>query len=43
MLPDARGPLSLAVVNTLMERAPRNQLSRIEASLGDSDPYGIDL
>ncbi|KUI35278.1 hypothetical protein AU195_10375 [Mycobacterium sp. IS-1496] len=42
-LPDARGPLSLAVVNTLAERAPRNHLSRIEASLGDSDPYGIDL
>lgn len=42
-LPDARGPLSLAVVNTLTERAPRNHLSRIEASLGDADPYGIDL
>ncbi|TFV55323.1 iron-containing redox enzyme family protein [Mycobacterium sp. PS03-16] len=42
-LPDARGPLSLAVVNTLAERAPRNHLSRIEASLGDADPYGIDL
>lgn len=43
MLPDARGPLSLAVVNALTERAPRNHLSRIEASLGDSDPYGLDL
>lgn len=42
-LPDARGPLSLAVVNTLAERAPRNHLSRIEASLADSDPYGLDL
>jgi hypothetical protein len=43
LLPDARGPLSLAVVNALTERAPRNHLSRIEASLGDSDPYGLDL
>lgn len=43
MLPDARGPLSLAVVNALTERAPRNHLSRIEASLGDSEPYGLDL
>ncbi|KUI36816.1 iron-containing redox enzyme family protein [Mycobacterium sp. GA-2829] len=42
-LPDARGPLSLAVVNTLTERAPRNHLSRIEASLADTDPYGLDL
>jgi hypothetical protein len=42
-LPDARGPLSLAVVNLLSERAPRNHLSRVEASVGDSDPYGLDL
>jgi hypothetical protein len=42
-LPDARGPLSLAVVNLLTERAPRNHLSRVEASVGDSDPYGVDL
>ncbi|MBO0681004.1 iron-containing redox enzyme family protein [Mycolicibacterium sp. S2-37] len=42
-LPDARGPLSHAVVSLLTERAPRNHLTRIEASLGDADPYGIDL
>ncbi|MCV7173629.1 iron-containing redox enzyme family protein [Mycobacterium manitobense] len=42
-LPEARGPLSLAVVNLLSERAPRNHLSRVEASVGDSDPYGLDL
>lgn len=42
-LPDPRGPLSDAVVSLLAERAPRNHLSRVEASLGDSDPYGIDL
>lgn len=42
-LPDARGPLSDAVVNLLTERAPRRHLARVEASVGDSDPYGIDL
>ncbi|WP_422744180.1 iron-containing redox enzyme family protein [Mycobacterium sp. WMMD1722] len=42
-LPDARGPLSHAVVSLLTERAPRNHLSRVEASLADADPYGIDL
>ena len=42
-LPDPRGPLSMAVVSLLAERAPSNHLSRVEASLGDSDPYGIDL
>lgn len=31
------------MVNTLTERAPRNHLSRIEASLADTDPYGLDL
>jgi hypothetical protein len=31
------------VVNLLSERAPRNHLSRVEASVGDSDPYGLDL
>jgi hypothetical protein len=42
-LPDPRGPLSDAVVSLLAERAPRNHLSRVEASVGDADPYGIDL
>ncbi|AQT82018.1 hypothetical protein B1R94_26350 [Mycolicibacterium litorale] len=42
-LPEARGPLSLAVLDLLTERAPRNHLHRIEASVRDSDPYGIDL
>jgi hypothetical protein len=31
------------VVNLLTERAPRNHLARVEASVGDSDPYGLDL
>jgi hypothetical protein len=42
-LPDARGPLSLAVVNLLTERVPQRHLARVEASVGDSDPYGLDL
>ncbi|MDV3123572.1 iron-containing redox enzyme family protein [Mycobacterium sp. 21AC1] len=42
-LPDPRGPLSMAVVGLLAERAPNNHLLRVEASLCDSDPYGIDL
>ncbi len=42
-LPQARGPLSLAVLSLLTERAPRNYLHRVEASVRDSDPYGIDV
>ena len=42
-LPDARGPVSLAVLSQLTEHVPHHHLVRIEASLGDSDPYGIDL
>lgn len=33
----------MAVINLLTERAPRSRLDRIEASIGDSDPYGIDV
>ena len=42
-LPDARGPLSLAVLSQLTEHVPHHHLARIEASLGDSDPYALDL
>lgn len=42
-LPTARGPLSRAVGELLTERAPRSWLERIEAPIGDSDPYGIDI
>lgn len=42
-LPAARGPLSMAVVDLLTERAPKSRLNRIEASVLDSDPYGIDV
>jgi hypothetical protein len=42
-LPAAYGPLSMAVRRSLTERAPRDQLTRIGASVRDSDPYGLDL
>lgn len=42
-LPMPRGLLSQAVTNVLTERAPRFRLDRIEASIGDTDPFGIDL
>ena len=42
-LPAPRGPLSMAVLDLLTERAPRMHLNRVEASVGDSDPYGIDV
>jgi Iron-containing redox enzyme len=33
----------MAVLELLTKRAPRNHLQQIEASLHDSDPYGIDV
>lgn len=33
----------MAVINLLSERAPRSRLDRIEASIDDSEPYGIDV
>ena len=33
----------MAVLDLLAERAPRTQLNRIEASVRDSDPLGIDV
>src|SRR4051812_40316550 len=33
----------MAVLDLLTQRAPRNHLQRIEASLHDSNPYGIDV
>lgn len=33
----------MAVVNLLTERAPKFRLDRIEAPVGESDPYGIDV
>lgn len=43
VLPPARGPLSLAVIELLTERAPRTHFAPVEAPLRDSDPYGIDM
>ena len=42
-LPAAHGPLSMAVRRCLTEPAPRGHLTRIGASVRDSDPYGLDL
>ena len=42
-LPAAHGPLSMAVRRSLTEPAPHDQLTRIGASVRDSDPYGLDL
>ena len=42
-LPAAQGPLSTAVRRSLTEPAPQDQLTRIDAPVGDSDPYGLDL
>ena len=33
----------MSVIDLLSERAPRMRLDRIEAPIGDSDPYGIDV
>ncbi|UXA17971.1 iron-containing redox enzyme family protein [Mycobacterium sp. SMC-4] len=42
-LPEPRGPVSLSVVQLLAERAPLRYLTRVETSLADADPVGIDV
>jgi hypothetical protein len=42
-LPEPRGPISRSVVELLAERAPLRTLNRVETSLADADPAGIDL
>jgi Iron-containing redox enzyme len=42
-LPAACGPLSTAVRCSLTEPAPHDELTPIGASVGDPDPYGLDL
>jgi hypothetical protein len=42
-LPAAHGPLSTAVRRSLIEAASHHQLTLIDAPVGDSDPYGLDL
>jgi hypothetical protein len=43
VLPEPRGPISLSVVELLAERAPLRYLTRVETSLADADPTGLDL
>jgi len=42
-LPTGHGPLSMAVRRCLSGPAPHDQLTRINAPVPDSDPYGLDL
>lgn len=42
-LPAANGPLSMTVRRALTGPSLRDQLTRIGASVRDSDPYGLDL
>lgn len=42
-LPQAHGPISLALIEQLQTRAPRHWLSPLEVPLADADPYGLDL
>ena len=42
-LPAAAGPLSAAVLDHLGCRPPRRYFVPLEAPVGDSDPYGLDL
>ncbi|AFM19826.1 hypothetical protein Mycch_5140 [Mycolicibacterium chubuense NBB4] len=42
-LPEPRGPISLSVVELLAERAQLRYVTRVETSLGDADPAGLDL
>ena len=42
-LPDPRGPISMSVIELLAERAPLRYLARVETSLAEADPAGIDL
>lgn len=42
-LPEPRGPISLSVVELLAERAPLRYLAKVETSLADADPTGLDL
>ena len=43
VLPAPRGPISTSVIDLLTERAPHHTLTRVETSLADADPYGIDV
>ncbi|CAN5262005.1 iron-containing redox enzyme family protein [soil metagenome] len=43
LLPAPAGPLSATVIEVLGHRPPRRHLTRIEAPVTDSDPWGLDL
>ena len=43
VLPEPRGPISRSVVELLSQRAPLRYLARVETSLADADPAGLDL
>ena len=42
-LPAPRGPISRSVVELLAERAPLRSFNRVETSLADADPAGLDV
>ncbi|GFM25549.1 iron-containing redox enzyme family protein, partial [Mycobacterium sp. PO2] len=42
-LPAPRGPISMSVVELLAERAPLRSFNRVETSLADADPAGLDV
>ncbi|MCW2734341.1 MAG: hypothetical protein JWR13_5157 [Mycobacterium sp.] len=42
-LPTAVGPLSATVLELIAGRPPRRNLIRIDAPVGNADPYGLDL
>jgi Iron-containing redox enzyme len=41
-LPSPTGPVSSAVIELLTCRPPRRSFTRVDAPVGDSDPYGLD-
>lgn len=43
VLPESRGPISMSVIGLLAERVPYGLLNRVDASLADADPYGLDV
>ncbi|QZT62738.1 iron-containing redox enzyme family protein [Mycolicibacterium austroafricanum] len=42
-LPEPRGPISMSVMELLAERAPLRHFVKVETSLADADPAGLDL
>ena len=42
-LPSAVGPLSSTILNELACRPPRRSFNRVDLSIADADPHGLDL